>query len=149
MFETSTEFQRFVLNKVLDFKSVCTAYKINIRSSKSGLCFCPFHYNKNTPSAKVYSDCLYCFSENKKYSICDLFDYQIISESIMSVYDNIWKILDDYIKTDLKKSFENKSVVSYNGYQKAFACLRNFKTNKIDYGEYCSNLLQCLKKLKT
>lgn len=37
-----------------------------------GKFFCPWHYNVNTPAAKVYNNRIKCFSCNKSYSTFDL-----------------------------------------------------------------------------
>ena len=48
-------------------ENICSEFdiRLNVRSN-SGLCFCPFHDNHNTPAAKIYKDdagdSLYCFS---------------------------------------------------------------------------------------
>lgn len=45
----------------------------------NGKCFCPFHYNVNTPAAKVYTSedsgnggRLYCYSERRSYTTFDV-----------------------------------------------------------------------------
>ena len=37
-----------------------------------GKFFCPWHYNVNTPAAKVYNNRIKCFSCNRSYSTFDL-----------------------------------------------------------------------------
>lgn len=146
LYETNTEFQKFVINECLDFKKVCNNYNINLKCSKSGVCFCPFHYNKNTPSAKVYSTGLYCFSENKHFFISDLLEYELIDDTILNVFNNIWNLLNNEMRDNIIKKYENYSNGSlYKSINSCYLPLLDYKRNKINYDEYCKRLLNILK----
>lgn len=150
LFETTIAFQRYVINSCIDFKLACSAYNVNLKETKSGVCFCPFHYNKNTPSAKVYQDGLYCFSENKYYKTSDLFDYFLVKDTIQNAFNNIWNILNNNQKAELKSKYEyNITNNNIRDIKKEILPLYSYKLNKIDYQSYCSLLLNSLIEMKT
>jgi Zn-finger protein len=148
LLETDFRFQKFILNECIDFRLACNAYGIKINASKSGVCFCPFHYNKNTPSAKVYESGLYCFSENRSYNVSDLFDCFLVEDTIQNAFNNIWEIIDDDKKSELKSKYEKiNNGVFYKGLRKDFLPLLDYKKNKIDYTEYCDRLYAVLQSM--
>lgn len=145
LLETDTKFQKYILNECIDFRLACDSYGVKINASKSGVCFCPFHYNKNSPSAKVYESGLYCFSENRSYRVSDLFDCDLVNDTIQHAFENVWMLLDDKKKTELKTNFEKISDGSvYYGLKKEFLPLVDYKRNKITYDEYCHKLYHVL-----
>lgn len=148
MLETNIQFQKYVLNLTIDFKSACNQYGIDLRASKSGVCFCPFHYNKNTPSAKVYDDSLYCFSENRKFYVSSLFEYGLVSDTIQNVFNNIWVILNDEIKKEMIKGFDlTNDNTTQRLIRKEFSSLNDYRRGLIDYKTYCKRLLLCLSEI--
>lgn len=148
LLETDSRFQKFILNECVDFRLACNAYGIKINASKSGVCFCPFHYNKNTPSAKVYESGLYCFSENRSYNVSDLFDCFLVEDSVQNAFNNIWNLLDDCKKSELKSKFDKiNDGTYYKGLNKDFLSLLDYKKNKINYIEYCERLYSVLKTI--
>lgn len=148
LLETDAKFQKYVINECIDFKLACDAYGVKLNASKSGVCFCPFHYNKNTPSAKVYESGLYCFSENRSYKVSDLFDYSIIDDTLQNAFSNVWTLIDDLNKSELLKRFEQINDGSfYYGLKKEFLPLLDYKRNKMTYNEYCSSLYEVLKNI--
>lgn len=145
LLETNTQFQKHVLNTVLDFRKTCEQYGINLRAAKSGVCFCPFHYNKNTPSAKVYEDSLYCFSENRSFRVSSLFEHELVQDTIQNAFSNIWKLLSSDIRDELINSFnlrENNSTQWM--IRKELSSLNDYRRGVIDYSTYCQRLLSCL-----
>ena len=149
IFETNTAFQKFVINQCVDFRQACLAYGVNINASKSGVCYCPFHYNRNTPSAKVYSSNLYCFSEHKSFSVSDLFDYDLVDDTILNAFSNIWNIVCETKKNELKSLFEKVNDGSiFHSIKKEFLPLLDYKRNKITYSEYCQKLLTILNNMR-
>lgn len=147
LLETNTKFQKFVINECIDFRLACNNYGIKLNASKSGVCFCPFHYNKNTPSAKCYKSGLYCFSENRSFSVTDLFEYELADDYILNVFNNVWLLLDVNQKEELIKIFNKREDGSfYCSIEKNFLPLLDYKRNKIGYTEYCDRLLNILKQ---
>ena len=150
LLETDPKFQKFILNECIDFRTACDSYNVNLRASKSGVCFCPFHYNKNTPSAKVYETGLYCFSENRSYNVSDLFDCCLVDDTVQNAFNNIWLLLSETQKTNFVSKYEKISDGSYYRLlSREFVSLLDYRRNKITYPEYCSRLLNVLKKQKT
>ena len=148
LLETNTQFQRHILNSTLDFRIACEQYGINLRAAKSGVCFCPFHYNRNTPSAKVYEDSLYCFSENRSFRVSSLFDYGLVSDTIQNAFNNIWCLLSNDAKDELIKSFnDNENNSAQWMIRKELAPLNDYRRGVIDYSTYCKRLLSCLSEI--
>lgn len=146
--ETDTGFQKFVVNHSVNFRLACNAYKVELHASKSGVCFCPFHYNKNTPSAKVYDSGLYCFSENKCFYVSDLIEYGLIDDSIQNIFTNIWNILTNTKKEEFVKKYESFSDdMNYKALKKEFLPLLDYKRNKISYSDYCDRLYSILQNM--
>ena len=156
LINTEDRFKRFLINKVIDFENICSEFdiRLNIRSN-SGLCFCPFHDNHNTPAAKIYKDdagdSLYCFSENKIYRPYDLIKNSIINIDADILYEAIWNKLSEEVKAKLTSAYENitfniEQKNEYdNYYTNLLKPLSDYKKNKIDYSEYKTRLLQILK----
>jgi hypothetical protein len=50
--------------------------ELGVNIPANGKVFCPFHYNVNTPAAKVYDkdgkQCLYCYTERRFYGTFDV-----------------------------------------------------------------------------
>ena len=152
----SGSFARFLINRVIDFENICSEFEIRLDlRSNSGLCFCPFHDNHNTPAAKLYKDetgdTLYCFSENKLYRPYDLIDNAIINIDSDILYEAIWNKLNEEIKNKLTSIYENmiynqEQNNNYdNYYGELLKPLNGYKKNKISYSEYKTRLLEIIK----
>lgn len=67
--------------------------------------FCPFHYNVNTPSAKLYGNVLKCFSCSRSYTVYDLlmkYNPDKIKEVSRSSILHVKDVSLRYHKTQLK-----------------------------------------------
>ena len=148
LLETNTQFQKHVLNTVLDFRQTCEQYGINLRAAKSGVCFCPFHYNKNTPSAKVYEDSLYCFSENRSFKVSSLFEYELVQDTLQNAFNNIWCLLGSDARDELINSFKlNENNSTQWMIRKELTPLYDYRRGVIDYRTYCDRLLNCMSEI--
>ena len=146
--EVNSGFQKFVIDVCVDFRLACKQYGLQLNETKSGVCYCPFHYNKNTPSAKIYQDGLYCFSENKFYRASNLFDYGLVRDSYQNAFTNIWCLLTDCAKSELKVKYSQiRSNDEMSFLKKELLPLYAYKLNKIDYKEYCSRLMNTLTEI--
>ena len=97
-------FQRFVVNLLIPFPVILKQAGLE-GYSYNGKCFCPFHHNENTPSAKLFKsergDSLFCFSENKKYYPSDVIREHILNKSLDTIFQRIWKQLSEDRKKEI------------------------------------------------
>ena len=98
------KFQRFVINLLIPFPVILKQAGLE-GYTYNGKCFCPFHPNENTPSAKLFKsdrgDSLFCFSENKKYYPADVIKENILNKSLDTIFQRIWKQLSEDRKKEI------------------------------------------------
>lgn len=86
-------FKRFVINRLVPFPVILKKAGLG-EYSYEGKCYCPFHINENTPSAKLYrdkrGDSLYCFSEQRKYYPTDVIERGLLGKSsVEGIYQSL------------------------------------------------------------
>lgn len=116
----SRQFMRFVIDRVMTFDSLLKSnYSLISRFSitSSGTCFCPFHDNVNTRSAKLYKDeegeRIYCFAESKMFRPHDLLERGIVEIQLENLFASIWRALDNDAKQRLETLY-GKGISTYN-----------------------------------
>lgn len=116
----SRQFMRFVIDRVMTFESLLKSnYSLISRFSitSSGTCFCPFHDNVNTRSAKLYKDNegerIYCFAESKMFRPHDLLERGIVEIQLENLFASIWRALDNDAKQRLETLY-GKGISTYN-----------------------------------
>ena len=69
----------------------------------SGLIFCPFHDNVNTPAAKYFDDPdgerIYCFSEGRGYDLSDYY-YKVMGLNLDTLFQQVWNSLSENEKEE-------------------------------------------------
>lgn len=106
------KFMKHVINSCLEMDKLLTLLTDEDYYPDSS-CFCPFHENFNTKSAKLYStpsrSTLYCFSEGKTYRPVDAI-LKLSNVSLQSAFDTVWEKLTEEQKKDLEASVETSRV---------------------------------------
>ena len=106
----SSEFKEWFIDRVVPFHMLlCSDACIHEHNRQfptdTGTCFCPFHDNYNTKSAKLYSDAggqrIYCFAENRMYRPHDLITRGIVEIDIDKFFDRLWAQIDEATKAVL------------------------------------------------
>ena len=103
--------------------------------------FCPFHDNKNTPSAKMYRDAdgwhVWCFSEHRMYGSADVYSL-LMAKNLHIVFEDIWKPMSDEQHKYFIESFGKD--VEVGGDIPALPILKNFKKGKMSYVDLVSGI---------
>ena len=88
--EFELAFKCRVLNAKLPMADLLNTFIEGGHYSHWGNCYCPFHDNTNTCSAKIYEspegDCLYCFAERRRYRPADVFLKGLASVSLDEMF---------------------------------------------------------------
>lgn len=96
MIDRDKRLEYLVIDKYCTFNYLLSYIDRGFRETE-GKCFCPFHENTNTPSAKLYQDehgeCIYCFSEGKRYYPHHLLTKEIVPFTTNHVFSSIWNQL--------------------------------------------------------
>lgn len=141
------KFQRFVVNLMIPFpvmlkQAGLTGYSYN------GKCFCPFHPNENTPSAKLFKsergDSLFCFSENKKYYPADVIKEHILNKSLETVFQRIWKQLSDERKQEVLQIYGTPVDILPDKWKENREKIEMFRSGDTSLKEHLSLLVSAL-----
>lgn len=109
---------------------------------QNGLVFCPFHDNFRTPSAKLFKDDdaekLWCFSENKMYSLADYYT-KLQGYKLEDVFNYVWGKITDDEKEQYTNLFGDYSYeVKVDDIEK----YTRFKNGEIDYKGLLQELIK-------
>lgn len=143
------DFEEYVINYKVPFPIILT--KAGYEGySYSGKVFCPFHDNYNSPAAKIFKDedgdKLYCFSEHKLYRPVDVIKNKLISISISTLYENIWKQLSDASKERIKEQYGKPIDYMPKNWSVNQDSLLEFKRGIITYDKFLDILIGSVKQ---
>lgn len=143
----SRRFKKSVIDREVSLISVLNqiglyGYEVN------RTCYCPFHENVHTKSAKIYSDdrgeTLYCFAENKMYRSSDAVE-QLTSINIDRLFSKVWNNLSDEQKLFYQESNGSVEVVS-SEWKKVFNEISGFKFGRMTYEEVMKRIKNMLEE---
>lgn len=102
-------FQEYVVNRMIPFPKMLEQAGYE-GYSYEGKCFCVFHDNENTPSAKLYhdktGDTLWCFSEQKRYYPSDVLKRKLMKgKTVSSIFSRLWPRLSEETQSKLIDDF--------------------------------------------
>ncbi len=107
----------------------------------SGLLFCPFHDNYETPAAKYYEDPdaerIWCFAENRFYDLSDYY-YKLLGLNLDKLFDQIWCSISDNDKEEFSSIFGE---YTYNVEPDDIDKYNKFKNKEINYKELLKELI--------
>ena len=116
----------------------------NNEPRSSGVIYCPFHENTNTPAARYHNDIdgekIYCFTEGRLYSLSDYYK-TILGLNIELIFNRIWNVLSDEEKEEYKKLYGD---YSYNVEIDNLLLYGNFRVGKINYNELLDGLINSI-----
>lgn len=108
----------------------------------SGLIFCPFHDNYETPAAKYYLDDnaenIWCFAENKMYSLSDYYE-KLLGVDLDLIFDQIWNNISDSERDYYTSNFGNYTYEEVT--PDDLLKYGKFKTGQITYKQLLEELL--------
>lgn len=131
------EFIKYVINYYGNMPKLLDKLGKNVQTN--GQVFCPFHYNINTPAAKIYRDTkgwrLYCFNEHRLYGSFDIYK-NILNINVRELFNRTWEKLTEEQKKELLDSYGE---VEEDGVNIPNLDLYNmFRFRKISYSKLCS-----------
>jgi len=87
------QFMERVINRFISFPMMLKQAGLD-GYGYGGTCFCPFHENANTPSAKLFrdpdGDTMWCFAEGKRYRPCDVVKLGMLGMPVRGLFQNLW-----------------------------------------------------------
>lgn len=141
------EFTKYQIKKFLTYMvSFESVYNQNMDNSMpiSGSCLCPFHDNENTEAAKFYreSNTLWCFAENKLYTVYDLLEE--FNKDPVDIFYSLWDTYSDDVKEEKRKlvgqPFTTKCLFKDS--------LVAFEKDLISYDELCYDIFESVDGLR-
>ncbi len=107
----------------------------------SGLIFCPFHDNYNTPAAKYYLDNnaenIWCFSEHRMYDLSAYYE-KLLGLNLDTVFSEIWSNLSETDKQGLTDLFGEYDIEVK---PEDLPIYERFKNQQINYKELLIELI--------
>jgi 5S rRNA maturation endonuclease (ribonuclease M5) len=113
----------------------------------NGVMYCPFHDNKNTPSAHIYqekdgSNTIYCFSENRVFTNVDLYKTYLPDIVLDDLAQLLFSKLSEEQQKSLTLNLQSTSLVNSIPY---IDSLDKFKFGKITFSELLKDINKSIK----
>lgn len=110
---------------------------LNLEVKPNGVMYCPFHDNRNTPSAHIYQEkdgsfTIFCFSENKVFTNVDLYKMYLPNINLEELAQLLFSRLSKELQDELTSNVQVTSISNSIPYIDA---LEKFKFGKISYNE--------------
>lgn len=140
-------FKKFVINCMIPFPVMLEQAGYE-GYSYDGKCFCPFHENYNTPSAKLFKDergdTLYCFSEQRLYKPTDLIDKGLVKTPVERLFKRLWSQLSQESKDKLQDLYDKPIDVIPDSWKERDRDLLKFKLGETSFEQHLEIIKEAL-----
>ena len=134
--------ERYIINRFVSMPKLFDYLGIDYRVDSN--MYCPFHDNRHTPAAHLYSDetgyRLWCFSENKMYGAWNLYKEYLpkidTNQLALRIFNSMSKEDQDKLMEDIGAEQELETLPFSNS-------LKDFKQHKINITQLLSTIADC------
>lgn len=135
---------RYIVNHYID--TLKLLHSLNIEVKPNSTMYCPFHPNKNTPSAHLYQEedgsyNIFCFSEHKMFSNVDIYKTYLPQIDLKELAQKLYERFNENDKLKLKSNINKEVELPELPY---IEDLRKFKKRQISYQQLLKGINMAL-----